>query len=70
MLIYSSPMNKSALPTSIRIRTAAFTSRPKDYGLGSLTLTTYNILDTPWKVLTTADGKDSITMPLSIADTV
>ncbi len=63
MLIYSSSMNKNALPTSIRIRAASFTSRPKNYKLGPLTLTTYNILDTPWKVLTTIDGKDTITIP-------
>ena len=63
MLIYSSGMNKSAIPTSVRVRVASFTSSPKNYRLGPLTLTTYNILDTPWKVLTTADGKDTITIP-------
>ncbi|GAC1690198.1 MAG: hypothetical protein PVS3B3_12620 [Ktedonobacteraceae bacterium] len=66
MLIYSSPMNKNALPMSIRIRAASFTSSPKNYALGPLTLTTYNILDTPWKVLTTVDGKDTITIPSSV----
>ena len=65
MLIYSSSMNKSALPTSIRIRTAFFTSSPKNYALGPLKLTTYNVLDTPWQVLTTANGKDTLTIPLS-----
>ncbi len=63
MLIYSSSMNKNLLPTSLRIRAASFTSRPKNYAFGSLTLTTYNILDTPWKVLTTTDGKDTLTIP-------
>lgn len=66
MLLYSSPINKGALPTSIRIRAASFTSSPKNYALGPLNLTTYNILDTPWKPLTAEDGKDSLTLPTSV----
>ncbi|GAC1388923.1 MAG: hypothetical protein NVS4B11_04640 [Ktedonobacteraceae bacterium] len=66
MLVYASPMSKNTLPTSLHIRTTSFTSSPKTYMFGPLKLTTYNILDTPWKVLTTEDGKDSITISSSV----
>ena len=66
MLVYSSAMNTSMLPSSVDIRAASFTSSPRNSKLGPLTLTTYNILDTPWKVLTKADGKENITLPVGI----
>lgn len=69
MLVYQAPVNKSALPTSISIRAVSFTSSPKPYKLGPLTLTTYNILDTPWKVLTTEDGKDTVMLPTYVDTT-
>ncbi len=64
MLVYSSAMNTSMLPSSVYISAASFTSNPRNFKLGPLTLTTYNILDTPWKTLTTRDGRENITLPV------
>ncbi len=64
MLTYSSAMNTSTLPSSVQIRAASFMSSPRNVKLGALTLTTFNILDTPWKTLVTGDGRENITLPV------
>ncbi len=57
--------DQSKIPTSIRVQASSYTSSPANYFLGPLTLTTFNIVDTPHKMLKTAEGENSITLPVS-----